>query len=605
MQDFIAQAAGFIWNWPVVGLCLLGCIFFTFRLGFIQITSLKHAIDLIRGKYDNPNEKGQITHFQALSAALSGTIGLGNIAGVAIAIAVGGPGAIFWMWVIGFFGMATKFAECTLATHYREENKQTGEVYGGPMYYIKHGFSSLTMKPMAYFYAVAIALASIGVAALFQSNQAAAALYEYYDISKLYSGIFLFILTLGVIIGGINRIGTVASAIVPFMCFVYIGGAVLICILNSHLIPEAFSIIFSDAFTGNAVAGGSFVAVLMAGVRRAIFSNEAGLGSAAIAHAAVKTNYPIREGIVASLEPFIDTIIVCTATALVIIMSGNFGTNMYVNDGLSYSFEKKDIYHSLPWKTINQQQAPKESSRLQSHIDGKNMKEFTGSSSIANALPVLFNDVPNSTIRFAYFKKQGDFKVEVYQDQQKVATLSSDDKSSHSGFSISNFKHKNEWKSAIINVPKDSKNLLFLFVPSEQHNHIYIDNIEAVKASQGIALTTRSFDKFFEGFGSIFITISVFFFAFSTIITWAYYGETAINFLFGKSYILLFKCIFVLFIIVGATQELNLVVNISDALVGLLVIPNMIALLLLSPKVVKWNKDYFSLLKAGKIKTYK
>ena len=297
MKNIIGTFVGLIWNWTVTCLCLFGCIFFTFSLRFIQIRCFPHAIQLISGKYDNPNEKGQITHFQALSAALSATIGLGNIAGVAIAIAVAGPGSIFWMWIIGFFGMATKYCECSLGTHYREINKD-GEAHGGPMYYITKGLGQ-HFKAFSVFYAIAISIAAFGAGCLFQANQAAAALHQYYNVPTLTTGIVLFVLSFLVIIGGIQRIGKVASKIVPFMCLIYISCAIIICLLNITQIPTAFAIIIKDAFTGYAVAGG-FIPVLFAGVRRAIFSNEAGLGSATAAHAAVKTDYPIRR-IVASL----------------------------------------------------------------------------------------------------------------------------------------------------------------------------------------------------------------------------------------------------------------------------------------------------------------
>ena len=273
--ELLEKAVGWVWYYPVVGLCLFSGIYFTFfKLPFIQFKSFRHALELIRGRYDNPNEKGHITHFQALSAALSGTIGLGNIAGVAIAISLGGPGAIFWMWIIGLFGMATKYVECTLGTLYREEDKNG--VHGGPMYYMLHGLGKNWLG-MGMFYAICIVFSAIGAGGMFQSNQAAAALSQNFNVPVQYSGIILSILVGVVIIGGIKRIGNVASKIVPTMCGLYVFGAVLICLLNIDQIPYVIRIIVTDAFTGTAVAGGSLGAVIRWGVRRAIFSNEAGL----------------------------------------------------------------------------------------------------------------------------------------------------------------------------------------------------------------------------------------------------------------------------------------------------------------------------------------
>ena len=326
IQSFIDTAVGFVWNYPVIILCLCTGLYFTFGpLKLVQFRFLKHAFHLLKGDYDDPNEKGHITHFQALSAALSGTIGLGNIAGVAIAISLGGPGAVLWMWIVGVLGMATKFVECTLGTHFRHESPHDGKTFGGPMYYIEKGLGS-KWKFLGIFFAICAVLGSFGAGGMFQANQTASALTTFYGIEAWQTGLVIAGLVSLVIIGGIKRIGHVASRIVPSMCVIYVLGSLLICIMNIDKIPFVIQTIISDAFTGQAAAGGSIGAVILMGVRRAVFSNEAGLGSASIAHAAVKTNYPVREGIVASLGPLIDTIIVCTATACVIIMSGFYGT---------------------------------------------------------------------------------------------------------------------------------------------------------------------------------------------------------------------------------------------------------------------------------------
>ncbi|MEO1714709.1 MAG: alanine/glycine:cation symporter family protein, partial [Bacteroidota bacterium] len=278
----------------------------------------------------DPNDVGEVSHFQALTAALSGTVGLGNIAGVAIAISLGGPGATFWMIVAGLLGMSSKFVECTLGVRYRDIGPD-GTVYGGPMYYLTKGLAEKGLgglgRILAIFFAIMCVGGSFGGGNMFQANQAAQQFNTMIGATSSYAG-FLFGAVLAaivavVIIGGIKRIGSVTERIVPFMCGVYVLAALIIIIANFSLVPDAFGKIFTGAFTPTGVAGG-FVGVLVQGFRRAAFSNEAGVGSAAIAHAAVKTDHAASEGLVALLEPFIDTVVVCTMTALVIIITGNY-----------------------------------------------------------------------------------------------------------------------------------------------------------------------------------------------------------------------------------------------------------------------------------------
>ena len=316
---------------PIVIIILLtAATIFTVYFRFINFRGFKLAIDTVRGVYSDPNEKGEVSHFQALTAALSGTVGLGNIAGVAIAISIGGPGATFWMIIAGLIGMSSKFVECTLGVKYRDVGAD-GTVYGGPMYYLTKGLSEKGLgglgKVLAVFFAIMCVGGSFGGGNMFQANQAAQQFNDMIGASSGNAG-FVFGLVMAtvvavVILGGIKRIGRVTEKIVPFMCGVYVLAALVIIFLNISHLPEAFSKIFSGAFTGAGVAGG-VVGVLVQGFRRAAFSNEAGVGSAAIAHSAVKTNHPASEGIVALLEPFIDTVIVCTMTALVIIITGTY-----------------------------------------------------------------------------------------------------------------------------------------------------------------------------------------------------------------------------------------------------------------------------------------
>jgi AGCS family alanine or glycine:cation symporter len=481
---------------PVVLILLIvGAIYFTVYFGIPQFKLFKTAIKVVAGKYDSldhhgsmkiagdptPNvdkkeedipetimveveHHGEVSHFQALSAALSATVGLGNIAGVAVAIAIGGPGATFWMILAGLLGMASKFTECTLGVKYRDIGED-GTVYGGPMYYLKKGLAEMGKgtlgKVLAVFFAVMVVGGSFGGGNMFQANQAAAQFKELFGITHpnagFYFGLVLFVLVGVVIIGGIKRIGKVAEKIVPFMAVIYVGAALVILVMNFDLIPEAFKQIFSQAFTPEAGLGG-FIGVLIQGFRRGTFSNEAGVGSAAIAHSAVKTKYPASEGIVALLEPFIDTVVICTMTALVLIV-----TNL---------------------KSI----------------------EETG----------------------------------------KALFLYGDD-------SVS---------------------------------------------GKGVELTATAFDSSIPNF-SIILTIAVILFAFSTMLSWSYYGLQGWKFVFGrgKTADLIYKLLFLTFIVVGASVKLGSVIDFSDAMIFAMVFPNIIGLIFLAPKVKAELIKYMSAIK--------
>lgn len=332
LDNILSVVSDFVWGPPMVGLLLLTGLVLTMRMVFIQVRGFAHGVGIASGKYDDPDHQGQLTHFQALSAALSATIGIGNIAGVAIAIYWGGPGAIFWMWVSAFFGMAIKYSECTLAIKYRKIDPD-GNVRGGPMYYIELGLGRY-FKPLAWMFAVCTAIAAFGAGNMVQSNTMAHSLVDAFGISPESQGTFRLIMGFvvaglvgTVIIGGIQRIGHVASYLVPIMSVVYVVSALVILVLNYNQILPAFDLIFHHAFNPTAAVGGSAsgVTVWMTiswGLRRGLFSNEAGQGSAAMAHSTAKVEEPVREGLVAMLGPFIDTIVICSMTALVIITSG-------------------------------------------------------------------------------------------------------------------------------------------------------------------------------------------------------------------------------------------------------------------------------------------
>ncbi|MEZ6003371.1 MAG: alanine/glycine:cation symporter family protein [Planctomycetota bacterium] len=336
--DSVGGTAGSTWavkrsGMPFAVLWLvMGAIFFTVRMGFVQLRALRHAVAVVRGKYDNPNDEGEVSHFQALTAALSATVGLGNIAGVAIAIAVGGPGATFWMILAGFLGMASKFTECTLGQMYRKQ-RPDGHVMGGAMYYLSDGLKDLGFAGIGRFLAVLFAIlcigGSLGGGNSFQVNQSMKALEAVIPTLSDYNWVYGAVMTAmvaAVILGGLKRIAQTAEMVVPTMCGIYVLAALFVILSNASHLPAAFSAIINGAFTPEAGFGG-FLGVLVLGFKRAAFSNEAGVGSAAIAHSAAKTDYPVREGIVALLEPFIDTVVICTMTALVIVITGAYDPN--------------------------------------------------------------------------------------------------------------------------------------------------------------------------------------------------------------------------------------------------------------------------------------
>ncbi|AKD03242.1 alanine/glycine:cation symporter family protein [Pontibacter korlensis] len=314
---------------------LAGALFFTFYLGFINFRGFKYALDIVRGKYNQEDAPGEVTHFQALTAAVSGTVGLGNIAGVAIAISLGGPGATFWMILAGLLGMSSKFVSCTLGVKYRDKHAD-GTVSGGPMHYLNKGLKERGMaglgKFLAAFFAIMCIGGAIGAGNMFQINQAT---QQFIAVTGGESGSFfgggnawifgliMAVLVGLVILGGMKSIARVTEKVVPLMCGTYIVAAIIVLVSNISLIPGAFAAIFEGAFTASAIGGG-VVGVMIQGLRRGMFSNEAGIGSASIAHSAVKTNVPVTEGFVASLEPFIDTVVVCTMTALVIVVTGAY-----------------------------------------------------------------------------------------------------------------------------------------------------------------------------------------------------------------------------------------------------------------------------------------
>ena len=465
-EDGSQQSAPF-----AVLLLVLGAAYFTVRMGFISLKAFGHAISITAGRYDDKNDTGDVSHFQALTTALSATVGLGNIAGVTTAIAIGGPGAAFWMILAGFLGMSSKFVECTLGQKYREV-RPDGRIMGGAMYYLSRGLAELGLAPLGKVFAVAFAVLCIGGSFAggnaYQVNGSLDAikqtLPELGKMPWLY-GLIMVALTAVVIIGGIRRIASTADKIVPFMCGIYVLAGIVILLKNAAAVPAAFGTIISMAFTVDAARGG-VIGVLVWGFKRAAFSNEAGVGSAAIAHAAAKTEYPIREGIVALLEPFVDTIIVCTMTALVIVVTGAWD---YGNPNINPEF----------------------------------IKQYT-----------LENGVP--------------------------------------------------------------------------------------KTVQGAALTSAAMDSQIPGFRYV-LAIATFLFAYSTMISWSYYGERCWTWLFGEGLSNVYRGIFLVFTFLGSVISAKNVMEFGDLMIFGMMIPNMLGLFLLSGGVARDLNAYWAKFKSGEM----
>jgi len=342
-------------GFPLIVLVLLfGALIFTLYFKFINVRGFKHSLDIIKGKYDNPNDIGQISHFQALTSALSATIGLGNIAGVAVAVSLGGPGAVFWMVFIAFFSMSAKFVSCTLGQLYRKVNDD-GSVSGGPMYYLDYGlkekgkYFGIFGKILGSMYAIFIIGGAFGGGNMFQANQSYELFGKLIGMPNYLYGVILAILVAFVIIGGIKRIGQTTERIVPFMVVLYVGASLFIILTNIDKLPGVISSMISQAFNPDAAYGG-FIGALVTGIKRAVFSNEGGVGSASIAHSAAKTDEPIREGIVAMIGPFIDTIVVCFMTASVILITADINPLYQVGGGINGAELTSAAFSSvIPW----------------------------------------------------------------------------------------------------------------------------------------------------------------------------------------------------------------------------------------------------------------
>lgn len=527
-------------------------IFFTFYLRFPQIRYFNHAIKIVKGKFDRKSDKGDTSHFQALATALSGTVGTGNIAGVALAIHLGGPAALFWMLLTAFLGMCTKFVEVTLSHKYRDFDEQ-GMVAGGPMYYMKKRLNIKlknnkilqTGKWLGVFFAAATILSSFGSGSLPQIVSISDSIFATFGIQRIITGAVLSILLALIIIGGIKRIAKVTEKLVPGMAIIYLVGSFSVIFFNYENIIPSFISIFANAFTGTAATGGfigaSLAFALNQGVNRGLFSNEAGQGSAPIAHSAARAHEPVSEGMVSILEPFIDTIIICSLTGLVLLSSGIW------NEKIQNKFQVTDIEVLA--------NAYDQSNTL--HID-KIRHHLNGGDKVA-----LYN---------------GNLTIENGQLKDEVTIIHA--RSIAEGIAFSN---KGQVFSGQIKVVSGK----IVEIPSS----ISIEGKSLIHSAQ---LTTHAFTRsYFGSWGKYIVAIGIMLFAFSTAISWSYYGDRSVTFLFGAKYVIFYRILFVTAFFFASFTDTTIIWNLSLLTVVFMAVPNLFGLLLLRKEVKSTIKQYW------------
>lgn len=548
---------GVVWGIPMLILIVSTGIYMTVRTGFFQVRRVKHVSKntffsiFNNKKVTKSSEKKSISQFQALSTALAGTIGTGNIAGVATALAAGGPGAVFWMWVSAFFGMMTKFSENVLGIYYRKKNDK-GEWVGGPMYYLTDGVKHKKYigkfgKPLAILFALFCILASFGIGNMAQVNSIASSMKVSFNVPTVITGIVLAIITAFVIIGGIQRIGKVTEKLVPFMAIIYIIGTLIVFFTNFRQIPYVFGSIFSSAFSFKSALGGvAGSAVKMAvtmGFKRGVFSNEAGLGSSVLVNTASDVKEPVKQGMWGIFEVFADTIVVCTLTAFTLLSS-----TVHTNDSVSVEDALQNI------------------STTPQYVQVVNPDDYEG------ATPLIDK---NSSGIFADYT-DGNFETydvktttgEEFQVRLAKRYESTDD---------SDYVYTNIMTVVGTTEEIDGKTV--------------ITGVKFEKVD-GVPLVTYAFSKQFGSYAGKILAILILLFAYSTVLGWSFYGTRAVEYLFGNVATKIYKVIFVLVVVAGATMSIDLVWELADTFNALMAIPNLIGVLALSGLVVKITKNY-------------
>ncbi len=549
LHEFMGVVNGILWHETVLYILLATGVLFLIWSKISPITGFKHGIDVVRGKYDHDDDPGAISHFEALSAALSATVGLGNIGGVALAIALGGPGAIFWMWIVGVIGMSLKTAEVTMTMLYRNTDDPDNP-HGGPMYVAREGLKEMSPalanigRIIGGIFCVTLIISAITGGNMFQAWNVADVTKHYTGMNELVTGIILASLTALVIVGGIKRIGSVAGKLVPLMCALYFVAAIVVILVNITEVPRLLTLIVTSAFsptesTGAFIGGTAGMAFLF-GMKRALFSNEAGQGSAPIAHAAARSDQPVREGVVAGLEPFIDTICVCTLTALVILGSGVWNRPA--------DLMKDQSFH------------------------------FTGISEQSNnhwfAAPTDLSSIKSSEIKeginvFSFYK--GD------AGREKVGGVV--EKAASGSFRIN-------WEP--IYREKSSQ-------PVSTEKGFYV-------SYTGASLTSLAFNNVIPGLGAL-VPIAAWLFALSTMISWSYYGEQGVIYLFGEKAIFPYKIIYCLFILLATSGVIKSGADLDNLIsfgTGVMLFANIPIMWIFSKKAMKAYHSYMDDLKDGK-----
>ena len=560
VNEFLLFLNGYLGGHQWFVFLLLGTgVFFTLYLGLPQIRYFGHAIRIVKGRYDRKEDIGDTSHFQALTTALSGTVGTGNIAGVALAIHLGGPAALFWMLVTAMLGMTTKFVEVTISHKYRDILPD-GSISGGPMYYMKKRMNITTRRGkiiktgavLGAFFAFATILSSFGTGSLPQINSISESMFTSFGINHTLTGGVLAVLLGLVIIGGIKRIAKVTSTLVPMMALIYVVGAILVIATNYQNIVPALGSIFTDAFTGSAAVGGflgaGFAFTFNKGVNRGLFSNEAGQGSAPIAHSAAKAQEPVSEGMVAILEPFIDTIIICTITGLVLLSSGVW------NEKIDNRFQQADL-QIIEGKYLEDNENDRV---LMARAFSKDttLSLFTGSIQVEEGT-VLTDGI--TIIHAESFAEN----VVVTRGKQKYTGP----------------------------IPVSNGVVQFSELDDEDET-VYFNGSSLIHSA---ALTTEAFKRSILGdWGQYIVSIGLLLFAFSTAISWSYYGGRAVTYLFGTRYVIIYRLIYVLGFFLASFTDTTIVWNLSYITIAIMTIPNLFGLLVLRKDIKQTIRVYWT-----------
>ncbi|MHC1732376.1 MAG: alanine/glycine:cation symporter family protein [Bacteroidales bacterium] len=553
MNDFLVMLDGYLGGHVWFMVLLIGTgLFFTFYLGFPQIRYFRHAIRITTGKYDHSHDVGDTSHFQSLATALSGTVGTGNIAGVALAIHLGGPAALFWMLITAAIGMCTKMVEVSLSHKYRDILPD-GSVSGGPMYYMKKRLNIKTSNGkliktgvvLGAFFAGATILCSFGTGGLPQINSISNAVFSTFGIKHIITGAILSLLLALIIIGGIKRIAKVTSVLVPFMAILYLLGSLIVIFSNYENILPSLGAVFGDAFTGSAAAGGflgaTFAFAMNRGVNRGLFSNESGQGSAPIAHSAARAPEPVSEGMVSLLEPFIDTICICTLTGLVVLASGAWNT-----------------------KTDNQFQTT-------------DMQILTG----------IYDDGNSADVEKLSNHLRGDLFLDLYNGKLQIENgiiATSGISVIHARSVAGNIRFtsgKEPFSGELEVIAGKLPNMSSMTVRGESLIH-------------SAPLTTFAFSRsILKGFGPYIVTFSLLLFAFSTAISWSYYGDRAVTYLFGPKFVIYYRLVFVAAFFFASFTDTTIIWSLSYVAIVLMAVPNLIGILILRKEVKQNVKDYW------------